>query len=226
MKRIYLLLLAIVGIGTSHAQTTVSIDRDSLTVASLYVGWNAPIGAPAEMHNNVLTSMEFMMTYGRRFYFGKDDRYALALQGGLDWKNVRMPGSECWFAKDYGNDNVIIAPIDYDVKASFSRIRTFSIVAPVMLEINYEKRRKLVVGPMFSYVPFATIYAEYSMNDSDVDFSERIGGIHQNKWSVDLMAQYIRKNIGFYVKYSPVNVLHSDRAPGFTSLTFGVLLTN
>lgn len=204
----------------AHATKACGYNRDLFI--NLYAGCNAALGAPEAMDTKALKSWEIMLTVGPEIKLGKQSPFSLTIQAGVDWRNYRMTGSH-YFAKDMETQQMVLRDVEADKDLHFSRIKTFSIVLPVLLHADLGKGFNVGVGPMFSYVPFATFLSDYSIKSGSLDYTERTSHVHQSKLAIDLMGQVTYKNLGLYLKYSPTNVIRKSFGPEFQSLSFGLV---
>ena len=146
--------------------------------------------------------------------------YSIGL--GIDWRNYRMTGGEM-FIKDEA-DKVAVVPYPEGTNPKFSRIKVFSINVPMLFTQDFNKRGNfsLSLGPIVNFNTYASIKTRYKQDGGD--FKKVTKGINQRPITVDFMAIVRNPILDFYVKYSPMDVLKSDRGPKFRSLSFGLYL--
>ena len=143
----------------------------------------------------------------------------LSMGFGLNWKNWRMT-SRNRFIKD--NGNIVIGDYPENADIQFSRIKVFSLTVPLTYTQHIYDKIYLSVGPIININTHASIKTRYK--EDGVKVKETDSNIHQSPITVDLMANLRFKSIGLYFKYSPNNVLDTDYAPKFKSISTGLTL--
>lgn len=167
--------------------------------------------------------MEFILNnlFNWRFQPTRNTYFTLGF--GVDWRNYRMKGDRR-FLKD--GDNLLVAPYPDGADINFSRIKVFSMTLELMLKQRIYKGIYLHVGPVINFNTHASIKTRYSVGSGkDKErFKETSSDICQNPVTVDFKGQLNFKNIGFYFKYSPTNILDTDWGPEFKSISTGIVI--
>lgn len=167
--------------------------------------------------------MEFILNnlFNWRFQPTRNTHFTLGF--GVDWRNYRMKGDRR-FLKD--GDNLLVAPYPDGADINFSRIKVFSMTLELMLKQRIYKGIYLHVGPIVNFNTHASIKTRYSVGSGkDKErFKETSSDICQNPVTVDFKGQLNFKNIGFYFKYSPTNILDTDWGPEFKSISTGIVI--
>ncbi len=138
---------------------------------------------------------------------------------GVEWKNYRM-NTRRQFVK---NDNgvVTVEPLGNDIDPKFSRIKTFSLIFPILY--TYEKHGwGFSAGAIIDYTTHSTIKTRYSVNGKK--YKQTYKNLHHNGCTVDLMATFINPLVDIYVKYNPCEILNTEYGPKFHSLSLGFML--
>ncbi len=141
---------------------------------------------------------------------------------GIDWRNYRMDGNERFY-KD-GNQ-ISLQPYPEGAKVEYSRLKTFDITLPLLLELQSDKRGKdffLSFGPVLNLKTYASILTRYEIDgESKKDFHR---GVRQSPVGMDLMGMCGWGCLGAYVKYSPFPTLQTKYCPEMQSLSCGLML--
>ena len=139
----------------------------------------------------------------------------------FDWKTYGLSTNKM-FVKDA--DNVIdLAEYPANADHRLSSINTFSLSVPFLFtqKLGHKSKCKVTLGPVVNFNVWGRLHTEYDLDDEERTISTK--GIKYNPVTVDLMANFQYKNVAFYCKYSPMNVIKKDKGPKFQSLTFGFL---
>jgi hypothetical protein len=124
------------------------------------------------------------------------------------------------FVKEANNLVLDNYPEGADVK--FSRLKTFSISVPVMLNQAINHHVAISLGTVINTNTYGSLKTRYTLGDEKM--VEKSKNIHQNRTTVDFTAILRFKQIGIYAKYSPSNVLNTEFGPKFNSYSAGISL--
>ncbi|MBR5277396.1 MAG: hypothetical protein IKU35_09730 [Bacteroidaceae bacterium] len=133
---------------------------------------------------------------------------------GVNWRNYRMKG-ENRFLKE--GSHVVVAPYPDGADINFSRLKIFSLTTEVML-----RRKCFGIGAVVNFNTHGSLKTRYRVGDER--FKETSNNIHQNAVTIDYKAEMRIKDISFYFKYSPVNMLDTSYGPKFHSMSAGMML--
>ena len=122
------------------------------------------------------------------------------------------------FVKEGNNIVLDNYPEEADIK--FSRLKTFSITVPLMINQAIGRKAALSLGPVVNINTYGSLKTRYVLNDEKI--KEKSKNIHQNSATIDLMAKLRLNSIGIYAKYSPSNVLNTEFGPKFSSISTGI----
>ena len=177
-------------------------------------------GMSADFDN---AGMEFFLNNLFSWEYRPFNKTHLYLGFGVDWKNYKMKG-ENRFVKE--NDKVIIAPYPEGTEINYSRIRVFSLTLDLMLRQNFNHNISIEAGPIINFNTSASTKTRYTIctGNEKEGVRERNNRIHQRPITVDFKAQLNISPIGFYFKYSPMNVLDTNYGPEFKSMSAGLAI--
>jgi hypothetical protein len=125
------------------------------------------------------------------------------------------------FLKDNGELSVTDYPDNS--KPHYSRLKTFSIALPIMLEYQFARRGNFFIsaGGIVNITPHSSIKTIY--NDEDGDLRKRtVNEVYHNPINIDLQALMGYKHIAIYAKYTTMPVLDTSRAPKLHGLSCGI----
>jgi hypothetical protein len=177
-------------------------------------------GMDADFDN---AGMEFFLNNLFSWEYRPFNKTHLYLGFGVDWKNYKMKGGNR-FVKE--NDKVIIAPYPEGAEINYSRIRVFSLTLDLMLRQNFNRNISIEAGPIVNFNTSASTKTRYTIctGNEKEGVRERNNRIHQRPVTVDFKAQLNISPIGFYFKYSPMNVLDTNYGPEFKSMSAGLAI--
>lgn len=142
---------------------------------------------------------------------------------GFAWRNYRMTGHTRFLKED---DQLVLSPYPNGADIQFSRIKTFSLVMPVLMEwqhrLNYKRLFWLNGGMLVNFNTYASCKTRYKVDGQKVKEFDK--NIHQQPVTLDLYTSFGFNDLGFYLRYSPFHVLCGDYSPTFSSLSFGMLI--
>lgn len=195
------------------------------------IGFVSTPTAPADMDIDVASSVEvgFQPLSWRKT--SRTGRTYWTMGLSFDWRNYRLT-NRTRFAKGDNENLVITAYPEQTSRTYSSRIKVFSLGIPVRFGINMSHNWTAEIGANLNFNTHASIKSRYKLtyiNDNTGESTTRKvkdydSNIHQQKVTVDFIAQVYWRSLGFYCKYSPVYVLNTDYGPKFTPLSFGLSL--
>lgn len=182
----------------------------------LVTAMNAPEGMNVEMGASYELMMDHLLNWA---YYPWRNGSSFSIGFGFSWRNYRMTGKTC-FVKE--NENLVLGEYPEGADIRFSRLKVFSLTIPLMYNQVISQRISFSLGPVINFNTHASLKTRYKLDGKKVKVTDN--NIHQNRVTVDFMAQLNFQDIGLYVKYSPTNVLNTEYGPKFTSLSTGITL--
>ncbi|MBQ1724585.1 MAG: hypothetical protein II428_02530 [Muribaculaceae bacterium] len=183
------------------------------------VGWvNAP-SAPAGMDVNMGRSMElaWLTVVGAKYNTGHGQRITMGV--GIDWRNYRLQGDTYFLPVDGG---LALSPYAAGMSPVRSRVKVFSLTAPVLLHQRIAKHTDIFVGPVVCFNVHASALTIYDVAGERTRLTSN--HIHPVPVTVDVLAGVKWRCFGAYVRYSPCHVLQADHAPAFRSFSAGIYI--
>lgn len=183
-----------------------------------FIGFNGATGS----NGQVKTSLGSGADIGTYLDWGVHpwrNGHRLSVGFGVEWKNYRMTSRRQFVKGD--NGAVSVEPLGDAVDPKFSRIKTFSLIFPVMY--SYEKRGwGFSVGAVLDCTSHSSIKTRYRLDGKKYKQTDK--DLHTNTPTVDLMATFINPWINLYVKYNPCDILNTEYGPKFHSLSLGFMI--
>lgn len=190
----------------------------SISLSSFGLGLVNGVNSAPGVNIDMGASYEFMFDHILSWeYKPWKNGSSLSIGLGLNWKNWRMT-SRNRFIKE--NDNIVIGAYPEKADIQFSRIKVFSITVPLTYTQHIYDKIFLSLGPVININTHASLKTRYKVDDNKVKYTDN--NVHQSPITIDLMANLRFKSVGVYFKYSPNNVLDTDYAPKFKSISTGL----
>lgn len=179
----------------------------------LGLGFVQALDKPENMRTEMAKSFELLWLNVIGVRYRATPSTYLSVGAGVDWRNYRMTTPGYAFVRS-GERNVAIGAYPEGAsQCKWSRIKTMSVTFPILVrqELPFNvlghQRFSVTAGAVLCYNAFGSVKTCYldEAGNSTKRYFDNIGLRH---FSVDLMASIsIARNLGIYVKYSPMKVL-------------------
>lgn len=140
---------------------------------------------------------------------------------GFSWKNFAMTKNGMMTKDDDGNIRIGGWPEKAEPKVS--KLRVFSVTFPLILSVNAYRGVGFSVGPVVNLNASSSIVNKYRLNDEKQ--KNKYKRAHCNLATVDVMFQLNIRDVGFYAKYSPMNIMDTGYWPEFKHWAIGLTLS-
>lgn len=191
---------------------------DSPSLGNFGVGLVNAVSAAPGVDVDMAASYEFMIDHLISWEYSPwRNGSSLSIGFGFDWRNYRMTSKNMFF-KD--NNNIAIGAYPENADVQFSRIKVFSLTVALTYTQHIYDKVYLSLGPVINFNTHASLKTRYKIDGEKVKDTDN--NVHQSPITVDLMANLRFKSVGLYFKYSPTNVLDTDYAPKFKSMSAGL----
>ena len=165
-------------------------------------------------------SYEIFLNLNDNIYLSRSGHHTLNYGVGVCWKNFSMTKGQM-FRDDEGRISSGEAwPEHSDPKVS--KLRVFSFTVPVTYSCNIASGFGFTLGPVVNFNAWSSIVNKYRLNDEKQ--KDKFKGVRCNPVSVDLMFQLNFRDVGAYVKYSPMNLMDTDYWPEFKHWSVGLTI--
>lgn len=144
---------------------------------------------------------------------------ALELAYGIEWRNYRMTDNQRFTL----NDDKVVGLEKYpeNTTPNFSRIKVFSNTLSLTAKYKFAKGAYLRVGPVFSFNEGLSVKTKWK-DENGKKMKEKIDNPKANLFRLEWLADVQYELFGFFVRYSPNNVLRKGFGPEFSTTTVGV----
>lgn len=188
--------------------------------AGLAFGLTIPTGVADGVKFKTSGSLELMWTdvIGLQYDLTSTDAFRVGI--GIDWRNYKLDDDYRFYKSNDGKLEIEKYENPDSWKRS-SRLKTFSLMVPVMYKKELGSDFSISAGVVLDFNTYASIKTKYNIGDTKHEESDK--GIHHNTVTYDFMAIVSWRGLGLYAKYSPCNVLNTDFAPKFKSFTTGMI---
>jgi hypothetical protein len=197
------------------------------------IGWGFANISDATFKLNNIDGVSLKSEASNEFFFSVMEktlplyRNNLGLTTGLgfNWKNFFLDMNTHLVEN---NDVTSVQAAPAGVTYSYSRLRTFGLTVPLLLEWqpSFGKNHKffMAAGVVGSVNTFASSRVKYKdANGNGVNAVEG-KGLNIAPLSLDYMAQIGYGSWGVYAKYSPFSVFQSQKGPNIQAVSLGAML--
>ena len=186
-------------------------------ITSISIGMVNAVKGSDPLNIDMGASYEVSVDNVVRAFYNLAPSTSVSIGAGVRWRNYRMTGNTR-FVKEGNNLVLDNYPEGADIK--FSRLKTFSISVPLMLNQAINHHVAISLGTVINVNTYGSLKTRYTLGDEKM--AEKSKNIHQNRTTVDFTAILRFKQIGIYAKYSPSNVLNTEFGPKFNSYSAGI----
>ena len=201
-------------VGKKKKSRKYFITRD---ITSVSIGMVNAVKGTEPLNIDMGASYEVSVDNVVRTFYNLAPSTSVSIGAGVRWRNYRMTGNTR-FVKEGNNLVLDNYPEGADIK--FSRLKTFSISVPLMLNQAINHHVSISLGTVINTNTYGSLKTRYTLDDEKM--VEKSKNIHHNRTTVDFTAILRFKQIGIYAKYSPSNVLNTEFGPKFNSYSAGI----
>lgn len=189
-----------------------------------FIGFSSMVNADNGLHSTFGSSVEIGFTALQISGPMLAENLSIASGLGFTWRNYRMTGYTRFVKK---GSNLLLDNYPENADIQFSRIKTFSLTVPLLLEWHHRLSKKSLLwiqaGPLFNFTTYASMKTRYKLDGQK--HKEFDKNIHQEPITVDLYGTVGINNVGLYCRYAPYRILKRAYNPAFSSLSFGIALS-
>lgn len=185
---------------------------------ALLWGCNGVSGAP-EADINPFSSIDIWLPSICSFSYQATKNFGIDFAYGIEWRNFRMIEDKRFNL----NSDKVVEVVDYpaDAKADFSRIKVLSQTLSLTGRLHLRKDVYLRFGPVCSFNEGLSVKTKYK-DASGKKIIDKQYNPKANLFRMEWLADVQYDCFGFWVKYSPKNVLREGFGPQFSTTTVGV----
>ena len=191
---------------------------DAYLGIGLLWGWTATSGAPEADIDN-FASINIWLPGLVTFNYHMSKKFDVELGYGIGWNNYRKLDDKRFML----NSDKVVEMIDYPEgsKPDFSRIKVISSTMSLTGKYHFAKDAYLRVGPVFSFNDGLSVKTKYK-DASGKKVIDKQNNPKANFFRMEWVADVQYDDFGFFVKYSPKNVLRDGFGPQFSTVSVGV----
>ena len=194
---------------------------ENVVTSHLGLGWcNAMNATDQDLDVSMGSSWEIFWTIAQWDYTPKGSRNTWSAGIGVDWRNYRMTGNQRFLKA--ADNNVVLAGYPEGARPKFSRVKVFSLQFSALYSYRIGKDFSVQVGPLLNLNLHSSLKTRYKYDGEKI--KDTVNGARVTPVTVDFMLVADTPFVPFYVKYSPCNVLKTNHAPKFQSLSLGIYL--
>lgn len=206
-----------------------SKEKNQLCFGGINVGFVSALNAPEGMETDMASSIEVNLEPLAYRWYTRSKKQYFSLGIGFGWRNYRLT-NRTRFVKNEQENIIVTTYPDEASRTRSSRIKTFSVTVPFRYTFLLGKNWKADVAAILDFTPYASAQSRYEVEDAEMipgetvthDVTDFSKNIHQQKVTVDFMAQLHWRRLGVYAKYSPCHVLNTSYGPKFSPLSVGL----
>lgn len=183
------------------------------------LGMVSAIGGPAQLKTNMGQSFEITWHAAWMTFKPINQHWRYSTGLWLNWKNYRMTNGMRF---DLEDADVVIKHYPDNANYDFSRIHLLSWQVPLLVQYKSTKHFKFGAGVLFNFNGHGNLKTKYTLDGQKYKDHDR--GVHLNSFTTDIIGVVSYRNfIGVYAKYSPMNVLDTNRGPKFHGFSTGII---
>lgn len=213
--------------GTSDEEV-IKVDWSPLLTDN--VGWNitsggwavglvdAVSGGDVDVNMGGSWQLSWLNVIGAKYNNGHGQRFTVGV--GIDWRNYKLNKGKHYTAN---GDKMGVAADGGEAQSKSSRLKVFSIEVPVTVRQRVLRHCDVFAGVVTNFNVRASMENVW-MQDGNKSVETRTSGLHQNVVTADLLAGVKWRGVGYYVRYSPFDVISSKHGPKFQTLSMGLVL--
>lgn len=149
----------------------------------------------------------------------RNSHHSFSVGFGLSWRSFSLLNSQAFAIED---NKVTFGDYQGSATLKRSRLKVFSLSVPVLWNWEFCKKHNLKLGPIVNFNTHASLKTTTKSGDSEWDISTN--DIAKRPVTVDLYgAIELYGDFGVYVRYSPMSIFKTERAPEMRPLSFGIV---
>jgi len=181
------------------------------------LGWNFTLNGPEYMDKSNGCSMYFMWDVVN-FGYDFDKHNSLVTGVGMVWSKYASSDNGMFAKNEDAGEIIYGKPLNF--KANYTRYLTYSLTLPILYQYTASNKMFVSAGPVLNFNVYGSIFNEYCVNNEVQKVTTK--GVYQSPVTVDFRLTFGYKNYGVMLRYAPMNVIQSDKGPGFQYFSVGV----
>lgn len=196
---------------TNHSELELSLR------AQLYLGWNIPLGKPSAMKLKGFPSYEAGLDLLHITVKPRNYKWKVSLDWGMFFNSYYF--KDCMMATDETGNIYFTDFPDGSSSQSSSFLASGSSLS-LMGYYHLGKRHEIGLGATWNAMADDSNYkSKYTLADGTQIANMAELPIRKHLFSVK--AEYWYRNVGMYIRYTPMSILHKNTAPEFQQMNIG-----
>ena len=188
--------------------------------AQMYVGWNFMLNNPSDMKQNWFKSYEGGFDIFYLAFYPRSNRWWLSADWGIVLSQYRFKNNMMTTASD---GTIVMAPYPDGSNSQSSAFRTLSGGLTFMGHYRLAKEHSIGLGIVWNskIMDNCSYKTKYTLPDGTnvTDMNEL--PIRSNLLSIKAEYMFIDK-VGLYLRYTPMSMFKTNKAPKFNELNVGL----
>lgn len=188
--------------------------------AQMYVGWNFMLNKPSDIKQNWFKSYEGGIDIFHLAFYPRSNKWWLSTDWGIVLSQYRFKDNMMTTAPD---GTIVMAPYPDGSSSQSSAFRTLSGGLTFMGHYRLAKEHSIGLGLVWNskIIDNCSYKTKYMLPDgaSVTDMNEL--PIRSNLLSIKAEYMFADK-VGLYLRYTPMSILKTDKAPKFNELNVGL----
>ncbi len=188
--------------------------------AQMYVGWNFMFNNPSDLKQNLFKSYEGGIDIFHLAFYPRSNKWWLSTDWGIVLSQYRFKDNMMTTAS-YGT--IVMSPYPDGSSSQSSAFRTLSGGITFMGHYRLAKEHSIGLGLVWNskIMDNCSYKTKYTLPDGTpvTDMNEL--PIRSNLLSVKAEYMFIDK-VGLYLRYTPMSIFKTDKAPKFSELNVGL----
>lgn len=141
---------------------------------------------------------------------------------GFSWHNFFLENNTRFAEHD---DNTVVEPAPKGISYKKSRLRTFQVNIPLLLEIQIRPKHSDTFYLSGGVVGGINLFSSQKVKYTDVrgkNIKEVDKGLNVSRLTMDFMAQIGYGDLGIYAKYSPFSLFQNGKGPNVQTASIGI----
>lgn len=188
--------------------------------AQMYVGWNFMLNKPSDMKQNWFKSLEAGIDIFHLAFYPRNNKWWMSIDWGIVLSQYRLKDNMMTTAPD---GTIVMAPYPNESSSQSSSFRTLSGGLTFMGHYQLAKDHSIGLGLVWNskLMDNCSYKTKYTLPDgtSVTDMNEL--PVRSNLFSIKAEYMFINR-VGIYLRYTPMSMFKTDKAPKFNELNVGL----
>lgn len=188
--------------------------------AQMYVGWNFVLDNSSNMKQNWCKSYEGGLDIFHLIYYPRSSKWWLSVDWGIVLSQYRFKDNMMTTASD---GTIVMTPYPDGSSSQSSSLRTLSGSLAFMGHYRPAKEHSVGLGLVWNskIMDNCSYKTKYTLSDGSKVIEMNELPIRSNLFSIKAEYMFADK-VGLYLRYTPMSMFKTDKAPKFNELNVGL----